>query len=121
MSTEYKRSLGLLVVALATCTWSYAAPWHENLMSNSELMQASCQQLAIEQGKAMDNAQHATDAANMGSVGAGVLSFLEVMAGTSGANAGNTANLAAKNKQIAEEAQRRASAIGMLRSKKNCS
>lgn len=104
------------------------ATWHENLMSNEQLVAANCQQLATEQRRVADNAKHSSEASSGGMIGAVFLAVLEgvAAAGTNtpvNANSSasmNSANLSAEHKKQVAVLQDRANMIDLIRSKKGC-
>ncbi len=119
-------TLGLLTLnSLLGCATS---PWHENLMSNNQLVAANCEQLAVEQSKVADNAQHTAEAASGGGVGAILLAVLEAVAASGSGqtyNANNSAgmnqaNLADEHSKQAAELEQRRNLIDTLRRKKGC-
>lgn len=116
----------LLLNALLGCS---STPWHENLMTNEQLIAADCKQLAVEEQKAANNAQSAREGSTIGTVGAVFLAVLEGVAASASKTPMNTSNSAAMNsagladehtKQAAEFENRR-SMISTIRSRKGCS
>lgn len=129
MTNNIKLNIALSMLGLNALSGCATTTWHENLLSNNQLIAANCQQLAAEQQRVADNAQHATEAASGGTTGALFLALLEgVAAGKSGVpvNANNSAAVQSAaladehNKQSAQLADRK-NMIVMLRSKKGCS
>ena len=117
---------GIVVLSgLAGCATS---PWHEDLMSNNELVAANCQQLAVEQRKVEDNAMHASEAGTNGGIAAVFLTVLEsaaaIASGTTldtNNSAGiNQASLADEHNKQSRELDERKNLISMLRHKKGC-
>ena len=129
MTTNKKRitpAILLLAGLLSACS---STPWHENLMTNEQLIAADCKQLAVEEQKAANNAQAAREGSTVGAVGAVFLAVLEGMAAAASKTTVNTNNSAAMNsasmsdehtKQAAEFDNRK-NMISRIRSKKGCS
>ncbi|HEX9391559.1 MAG TPA: hypothetical protein VF928_09630 [Usitatibacteraceae bacterium] len=125
-SNKYAVSVVLLLAGLLSgCS---STPWHENLMSNEQLIAADCKQLAVEEQKAANNAQSAREGSTIGTVGAVFLAVLEGVAASASKTPMNTNNSAAMNsatmadehtKQAAEFENRR-NMISMIRGKKGC-
>ena len=118
MADKSKFAIALMMVgAMVGCATS---PWHENLMSNNQLIAADCQQLIMEERRVTDNIQHLNEASSGGTVGAVLLAVLEGLGGTSGTASANSANLANQHSQQAAQLESRKRMIVTLRSKKGC-
>lgn len=119
----------LTLLAIHSMLGCVTAPWHEQLMSNDQLIGASCSQLAAEQQRVADNARHSAESSKGGMIGAMFLVVLEGMAAAStntpiNANnsaAMNSAGLADEHTKQASELEGRKNMIDMIRSKKGCS
>lgn len=118
MAGQNRFAVAALVTGLISgCATS---PWHENLMSNNQLMASDCQQLAQEERRVADNIQHLNEASSGGSLGAVLLAVMEGLAGTGGGAAGNSASLANEHGKQAAQLENRKNLIAALRSKKGC-
>lgn len=128
MTNNIKLNIALSLLGLTALSGCTTTAWHESLLTNDQLVAANCQQLAAEQQRVADNAQHATEAASGGATGALFLAMLEgVAAGKSGVpvNANNSAAvdsaaLADEHKKQSGQLEARKNMIAMLRSKKKC-
>jgi outer membrane murein-binding lipoprotein Lpp len=115
----------LATLGLSGCS---SAPWHEDMLSNDQLVRASCDQLAVEQQKIQDNQENIADGGNVSIIGGLLLATIEAMgASDSGStyNANNSAgaNLAmsgGENKQKVQVLEEKKSLIDMIRRKKGC-
>jgi hypothetical protein len=115
------------IAAIALC-FTGCATYHTDLMTNDQLIQASCQDLALEETKVAENAEHTKQAATGGTFGAAFLAGLEAFAATpegGSQNVGNSgstaqADLAEQHRQQAEDLKQRADLIAKLRSRKGC-
>lgn len=120
---KYLIALSLLTaISLLGCT-----TWHQNLMSNDQLVAANCEQLANESKMVADNAQHLTETSRGGAVGTVFLAVLEGMAASASDKPLDTKASQESAKQNEEHAKQaselesRKGMVEMLRSKKGCS
>ena len=124
------KNLGLVlgiftVTMLAGCS---SAPWHEDLMSPSQMVGASCAELYDEKQKVADNAENASDASTGGGIGAVFLGVLEAMAATASntpydANnsaAVQSASLSGEHSKLSSDLSQRKDMIDKLMKKKGC-
>lgn len=116
-----KSRIAMTALVVGVMTGCATSPWHENLMSNNQLIAADCQQLAMEERRVADNIQHLNEASGGGTAGAILLALMEGLAGTGGAAAGNSASLANEHSKQAAQLENRKNMIAALRSKKGCS
>lgn len=117
-----------VAVALPLCFLSGCATHHQNLLTNDQLVAASCSELSIEESKVAENIAAAKEGASVGAVGSVFLAFLEVAA--AGAtktqfnpqNSGtvNVASLSDENTKKAAELESRKNMISLIRNKKGC-
>ena len=129
MITNKKRGTPAILLLVGLMSACSSTPWHENLMTNEQLIAADCSQLAVEERKAANNAQAAREGANVGAVGAVFMAVLEGMAAAASKTAVNTNKSAAMNSAgMSDEHTKQAAAfdnrksmISMIRSKKGCS
>jgi outer membrane murein-binding lipoprotein Lpp len=129
MTKNMKLRIALSLLGLTALPGCATTTWHENLLTNDQLVAANCQQLAIEQQRVADNAQHASEASSGGAVASILLGVLEgVAASKSGvppdANNSATVNSAAladEHSAQSRQLEARKNMIIMLRSKKRCS
>jgi hypothetical protein len=103
------------MLALAGC-----ATWHEDLMTNQQLVQADCKALAQEDAKLAENVKHASQASSGGGFAAVMVAVLEGMAGTGGESAGQQARLAEDAAAKARSAEERRQRVRMVQAKKGC-
>ena len=90
MITNKKRGTPAILLLVGLMSACSSTPWHENLMTNEQLIAADCSQLAVEERKAANNAQAAREGANVGAVGAVFMAVLEGMAAAASKTAVNT-------------------------------
>lgn len=129
MTNNMKLRITLSLLGLTALSGCATTTWHESLLTNDQLVAANCQQLAVEQQRVADNAQHASEAASGGATGAVFLAILEgVAASKSGVpvNANNSAAvdsaaLADEHNKQSAQLEARKNMITTLRSKKGCS
>lgn len=114
-----------LAISLAGCATS---SWNDNLMSNSELIQANCDQLAIEKQRVTQNSAHLADSASTTGWGALLVGMLEI---TAAHKSGSTlvadksggvslASMSDEQRVQARHLEARQALISTLRSKRNC-
>lgn len=110
-------------ISLVGCATS---PYHETLMTNQQLLTASCSELAVEHRKVEENAIHTAQAASSGKGGAVFLALLEATAshksGVPMNNSGSTEieNLSVEHQKQAAEFESRKQLIALLQRKKSC-
>jgi len=129
MAETMKSRSAVSLVAVLLTSGCATSPWHENLMSNDQLVAANCQQLAVEQQRVADNAKHTSEASSIGTGGAIFLAVLEGMTAqktrtpvdTNNSAAMNSAGLADEHTKQAAQLEGRKNMIVMLRGKKGCS
>ena len=115
-----------LAAGAASLTACASTPWHEDLMTNQQLVRADCRSLAVENKKLADNAKHASEASSFSKGGAVFLAVLEgVAAGLSGTTtqaeaATNQQNLAATAAQQAQDLEARRQLVNSLQTRKSC-
>jgi hypothetical protein len=114
----------LQIGALLACTG--CATWHDDLMTNEQLIQANCSQLAIEDAKLADNAEHLSQASTGSGVGG---AFLAVLEGVAGAQSGTevTGESASQQARMAEEmaeksrlTEERRTQLRIIQAKRGC-
>ena len=128
MAETIKFQLAVPFVAVLTFAGCTTSPWHEDLMSNDQLVRATCPQLAVEQQRVAENAKHAGEASSIGMFGTALLGALEVMTSTATKTPIDTNNsatidsagLADEHSKQASQLEGRRNMIAMLRSKKGC-
>ncbi len=124
------KKLGLVlgIFTLSMVSGCSSAPWHEDLMSNNQLVGASCAELYDEQQKVADNAENASDASTGGGIGAVFLGVLEAMAASASntpydannSGAMQSANLSSEHSKLASDLSQRKEIIDKLMKKKGC-
>lgn len=128
MITNKKRGVSAVLLFAGLLSGCSSTPWHEDLMSNEQLIAADCKQLAVEEQKAANNAQSAREGSTIGTVGAVFLAVLEGVAASASKTPMNTNNSASMNsatmadehtKQAAEFDNRK-NMISTIRRKKGC-
>src|SRR5262245_672143 len=111
-----KSSLVAAVLMLSACS---SSPWHDDLMTNQQLMAADCRQLAVEEQKVADNAKHASENSTGGALAGALLSVLSAYHKTEDAGK-NTTDLATQHEQQGKELENRRQIISTLRARKGC-
>lgn len=115
----------LALFCLSACA---SAPYHVNLMSSQQLMSASCEQLAAEEIRVGENAEHKKQASQAGGV---AMVFMAILEGVAAVKTGSTLNesnsaavstgaLADEHSKQAAELTQTKSLISTLRAKKRC-
>jgi hypothetical protein len=129
MTRGMKLRITLALLALGVLPGCISAPWHENLMSNDQLVAANCQELAAEQKRVSDNAQHTAETSKFSAGSAMLLLLLEGKAArangtpldTENSAAMNSANASDEHTKQSGEFENRKNMIELIRSKKGCS
>jgi hypothetical protein len=117
-----------VAISYMACSGCATAPWHEpsTLMSNQQLIAASCADLAAEDQRLADNAEHLHQTSRFSTGGAAFLAVLTGLASgatgqmqstTSVENMTDTADLTAEQARKNEE---RRQAVSMVRAKRGC-
>lgn len=114
-----------LLMSLAGCATS---PWHDNLMSNQQVVSASCEQLSAELNKIDDNSNHLSETGTNTGIGAVLLTALEAFAASGSGStldpnqsAGiKTAGAADEYNKQSRELQERKYLVEQVRRKKGC-
>ena len=108
--------LVLAFAALIGCSFS---TYHQNLMTNQQLVAADCGQLAAEEVRVAENARHVSESATNGAITGALLSVLSAYHKTEDAGK-NTSDLATQHEQQAKELEGRRQLISTLRMRKGC-
>lgn len=123
-----KLTLILSFTSTLTLAGCASSPWHDNLMSNQQVVAADCQQLKDELNKINDNANHLSETGTNTGIGAIFLTVLEAVAASgsgstldSNKSAGvNTAGAADEYNRQANELKQRKYMVEQVSSKKGC-
>jgi hypothetical protein len=127
--TAYKSFyFSAIAAAFMACSGCATAPWHEpsSLMNNQQLIAASCADLAAEDQRLADNAEHLRQTSRFSTGGAAVLAVLTGLASgasgqmqstTSVENMASTADLTSEQARKNEE---RRQAVSMVKAKRGC-
>lgn len=99
---------------------SGCTPLHTNLMTNEQLVQASCQDLAVEHQKLLDNVKAAEESAGVGLFGTLMIAMAELEAGTDLSASTSYAEMNQAEIAAGQEHEERANLINTLRIRKNC-
>lgn len=92
------RAAATITILAMTITGCVTATWHDDLMSNAQLMQADCQALRNEEQKLADNAKHTEEAASFGK---GAAFFVALLEGAAAAKSGTTTTAPGATQQAA--------------------
>ena len=114
------RTYALVTLLPAVLFMTACSPLHANLMTNEQLVQASCQELATEHQKALDNSKSAEETASIGLLGTLMIAVAELDAGTDLSASTSYAELTEADVAAGQELAERANLINTLRIRKGC-
>lgn len=118
--TSARKIVGVSGLAACAVLMSGCATYYEDLMSNQQLMAASCEELAEEQRKISSNIDAHREGANIGLFGALSMVALEGAAGTGNSGSMALAEGGDNDARTARELQEKNSLVGQLRAKRGC-
>lgn len=116
-SIKIGASLGALVLLMST---SGCATYYEDLMSNQQLIAASCSELATEEAKIQSNVDASNQGTGLNIFGALAMAYVETESGTDGTATAAMADGAGATSELSASWAEKKELIGRVRAKKGC-